>query len=156
MAFLHPGRAARIKVQEIPVGIIGELHPLVKENYEIESPVYLLEIDLDKIVDLYDAHIDYKEIGKYPTVERDLAILLKEDINLKEAEKIIKESGGDLLKNFYLFDVYRGKQIPEGYKSLAFSLIYQSLEKTLTDIEVNEVHERIQKNLAKGLGAQLR
>lgn len=156
MAFLHPGRAARIKVQEVPVGIIGELHPLVKENYEIESPVYLLEIDLDKIVDLYDAHIDYREIGKYPTVERDLAILLKEDTNLKEAEKIIKESGGDLLKNFYLFDVYRGKQIPEGYKSLAFSLIYQSLEKTLTDLEVNEVHERIQKNLAKGLGAQLR
>ena len=156
VAFLHPGRAACIKVQGVSIGTIGELHPFVKENYEIDNLVYLLELDLDKISDLYDAHIDYREIGRYPTVERDLAILLKEDINVNEAEKIIKESGGELLKGFHLFDVYRGKQVPEGYKSLAFSLIYQSLEKTLTDIEVNEVHERIQKDLAEGLGAQLR
>jgi len=156
VAFLHPGRAARIEIQGVPIGNIGELHPLVKENYEIDNLVYFLELNLDKISDLYEAHIDYREIGKYPTVERDLAILLKEDINVNEAEKIIKGSGGDLLKGFHLFDVYRGKQVPGGYKSLAFSLIYQSLEKTLTDIEVNEVHERIQKDLAEGLGAQLR
>ena len=156
MAFLHPGRAAQIRAQEIPIGTIGELHPLVKENYNIENPVYLLEIDLNKIVDLYVSHIDYREIGKYPTVERDLAILLKEDINVKEAERIIKESGEELLKDFHVFDVYRGKQVPAGYKSLAFSLIYQSMDKTLTDLEVNEVHERIQKHLAKELGAQLR
>ena len=156
VAFLHPGRAARIEVEGAMIGTIGEIHPLVMENYEIDNTVYFMEIDLDKISDLYDAHIDYKEIGRYPTVERDLAILLKEDINVSEAEKIIKGSGGELLKGFHLFDVYRGKQVPEGYKSLAFSLIYQSLEKTLTDVEVNEVHERIQKNLAGELGAQLR
>ena len=156
VAFLHPGRSAKIKVQETPIGFIGELHPGVKENYEIESPIYILEIDLDKTAALYDAHIDYREIGRYPTVERDLAILLKEDINVEEAEKIIRASGGELLKEFYLFDVYRGKQVPEGYKSLAFALVYQSLEKTLTDVEVNEVHEQIQKNLAKDIGAQLR
>ena len=156
VVFLHPGRAARIKVQGNTIGTIGELHPLVKESYEIDNPVYLLELDLDKISNIYDAHIDYREIGKYPTVERDLAILLKEDLNVNEAEKIIERSGGELLKDFHLFDVYRGKQVPEGYKSLAFSLVYQSLEKTLTDLEVNEIHERIQKDLAERLGAQLR
>jgi len=154
--YLHPGRTALVKVQGIGVGSIGQLNPLVMENYEIENPVYLLEFDLDKLADFYVSDTIYKEIGKYPTVERDLAILIKEDINVKEVEFVIKKFGGSLLKDFHLFDVYRGKQVPDGYKSLAFSLIYQSMEKTLTDVEVNEVHENIQKNLSSDIGAQLR
>lgn len=156
ITYLHPGRTAIVKVQEIIVGTIGELNPLVKENYEIENLVYLLELDLDKLADFYVPDINYKDIGRYPTVERDLAILIKEDINVKAVELVIKRFGGSLLKHLFLFDVYRGKQVPDGYKSLAFSLIYQSMEKTLTDAEVNEVHEKIQKNLSSDLGAQLR
>ncbi len=154
--FLHPGRTAKILIGEKSIGVLGEIAPYVKENYDIDGNVYFLEVNLEDIINEYDQLITYQELPKYPSVERDLAIVIKEDITAEQVEEIIKNTGGELLKEVHLFDIYRGKQVQEGHKSLAFSLTYQSYEKTLTDVEVNEIHAKIQNELSEKLGAQLR
>ncbi len=152
----HPGRNAVIMVKETPVGIIGEVHPLVLENFSIKETVCALELELDEIYKLSSKKAMLESITKYPAVERDIAVLLKNDIMASAAVKAIKAGGTELLRDVVVFDVYTGGQVPEGYKSIAFKLKLQAAEKTLTEKDVNEVVQNILDKLEQDLEAKLR
>ena len=157
LSYMHPGRTAIIldeKNEEI--GYIGEIHPQVASNYEIETRVYFGVLYIDKLVELSNFNISYKPLPKFPTMQRDIAMIVKDDINVREIEKIIKGKGGKLLENVKLFDVYKGEQIEKGYKSVAYSILFRSNEKTLTDEEVNAPMKKILKELEEKLEAKLR
>ncbi|HBT49999.1 MAG: Phenylalanine--tRNA ligase beta subunit [Caldanaerobacter subterraneus] len=152
----HPGRSAKILFKEEVLGVFGEVHPDVLENYDLPVRVYAGELNLDKIIKFANVDKKYTPLPKYPAVERDIAVVVDEDLFVAEVEKVIKEAGRGFVEKTALFDVYKGPNIPEGKKSVAFSIWYRSYEKTLTDEEVNEVHARIVKALEEKLGAKLR
>ncbi|MGB9780973.1 phenylalanine--tRNA ligase subunit beta [Caldanaerobacter sp.] len=152
----HPGRSAKILFGEEVLGVFGEVHPDVLENYDLPVRVYAGELNLDKIIKFANVDRKYNPLPKYPAVERDIAVVVDEDLFVAEVEKVIKETGRGFVEKTALFDVYKGPNIPEGKKSVAFSIWYRSYEKTLTDEEVNEVHARIVKALEEKLGAKLR
>ncbi|SHH66796.1 phenylalanyl-tRNA synthetase beta subunit [Caloranaerobacter azorensis DSM 13643] len=155
-ATFHPGRTANIIKGNNVLGVIGEIHPEVLENYGIKERLYIAELDFEIIAFLTNLEKKYKPLPKYPAINRDIALVVDKDIMVREIEKIIWENGSDIVENVKLFDVYMGKQIPEGKKSVAYSITYRSYEKTLTDEEVTEVHDRIVKALEVQLGASLR
>ncbi|MBS4536273.1 phenylalanine--tRNA ligase subunit beta [Clostridium sp. D2Q-14] len=152
----HPGRCANIIYGNYILGIIGEIHPDVLGNYDIKEKVYMSELDLDIISFITKLDRKYNELPKYPSITRDIAIIVDENILAKQIEDIIKDNGGDLLEKINLFDVYQGKQIPSGKKSIAYSIVYRSFKKTLTDEEVSNVHDEIVSNLISELNAELR
>jgi len=152
----HPGRSAKILLGDETLGIFGEIHPDVLENYDIPVRVYGGEINLDKVIQYANVEKKYMPLPKYPAVERDIAVLVDRDIFVKDVEKVILETGGKLIDKVELFDVYKGPNIPEGKKSVAFSIWYRSYERTLTDEEVNVIHNNIVEALDKKLGAKLR
>ncbi|ABY94431.1 MULTISPECIES: phenylalanine--tRNA ligase subunit beta [Thermoanaerobacter] len=152
----HPGRSAKILLGDETLGIFGEIHPDVLENYDIPVRVYGGEINLDKVIQYANVEKRYMPLPKYPAVERDIAVLVDRDIFVKDVEKVILETGGKLIDKVELFDVYKGPNIPEGKKSVAFSIWYRSYERTLTDEEVNVIHNNIVEALDKKLGAKLR
>lgn len=152
----HPGRTAKVLHQGELLGIFGEVHPDTAENFDISQPVYIAEIDFDLLTKKSNLERRYEQLPKYPAVTRDIALLMKEEIPAREVEKIIEAKGSNLLESYTLFDVYQGKQIPEGYKSLAYSIVYRKQSRTLTEQEVNNVHEIIIKKLQDKLEAQLR
>ena len=148
---LHPGQAAQISVNNDIVGIIGRVHPKVsKEN------IYMLEIDLDKLLEKKVGKMKYKEISKYPSVKKDLALVVDKNITSKEVEMNIKKAGGSLLTNIEVFDVYEGTGIPEGKKSIAYTLTFEKSDRTLTDEEISTAMEKIIEFVAKKIGAELR
>ncbi|WP_427338419.1 phenylalanine--tRNA ligase subunit beta [Caloranaerobacter sp. DY30410] len=155
-ATFHPGRTANIIKGNNVLGVIGEIHPEVLENYGIKERLYIAELDFEIIAFLTNLEKKYKPLPKYPAINRDIALVVDKDIMVREIEKVIWENGGDIVENVKLFDVYMGKQIPQGKKSVAYSITYRSYEKTLTDEEVTKVHERIVKALEVQLDASLR
>jgi len=155
-SYLHPGKTAVVSVQGEKVGLMGEVHPDALENYQISQKIYLFEIKLDKIMDKINLVHKYQQLPKYPAINRDLALVLKEEIPAQAVEEIIRAAGKTLIEEISLFDIYQGTQVAPGHKSLAYSIIYRSTEKTLTDEEINPIQEEIIKNLAEKLGAVLR
>lgn len=154
---MHPGRTAIITDNNNEeIGYVGEIHPQIASNYNIETKVYFGVLYLDSLLQLANFDISYKPLPKFPSMQRDIAMLVKDEINVKQIEKIIKEKGGKLLDNVNLFDVYKGEQIEKGYKSVAYSISFRSNEKTLTDEEVNAPMKKILKELEDKLQAQLR
>ena len=152
----HPGRTARLLSQNQEIGMIGEIHPDVMDGYHIETKVYCCEINFGSVVRLANRTRYYSPLPKYPAMARDIALLVKEEVQVSDIEAIIKDAGSALLESVALFDVYRGKQIPEGQKSVAFSLTYRALDRTLTDEEVVKIHDKVLKALNDNLGAALR
>jgi len=152
----HPGRTALLKIKGEIGGVMGEIHPDVMENYDIAERVYIGEFKLEKIIDYTDLKYKYEPLPRYPAVNRDIAILVKDEILADTVRDCIQQTAGEIIEEIKLFDVYKGKQIPEGYKSLAFSIKYRSHERTLTDEEVNQIHEKIIKTLENKLNAKLR
>lgn len=152
----HPGRTAKLLVRRKPAGCFGEVHPGVAEQYGIDAKVYLAELDLGLLYEAAKTDKKYKSLPKYPAVARDIAMLIEDTVTVGDIEKVILKSGGELLSEIALFDVYKGKQVPEGLKSVAYSLLYRHEGKTLTDVEVNKVHDNIVKQLKDKLNAQLR
>lgn len=153
--YLHPGRQALIKANNKPVAVIGEVHPAVAADYDIEQKVYIAEIKLDMLYAIEKRKTVYKPLPKFPAVERDFAMLCDADIPVGELEKAIVSGGSRLLERVELFDVYQGAQIPEGKKSVAYSVWLRSAEGTLTDAQIDETVARIVGKLEK-LGAELR
>jgi phenylalanyl-tRNA synthetase beta chain len=153
----HPGKCARIRINEQSAGVIGELHPLVQERYEFPgSPVLAAEMDLDTIVQNIPSAVSAKNVVPFPPVLEDLAIVVEEKVPARKVEHVLWHAGGKLLIAVKLFDIYRGEQIPEGMKSLAYALTYQATDRTLTDAEVAKLRARIVKRLDQDLGAKLR
>lgn len=147
---LHPGQSALISVNNDIVGIIGKIHPQkVKEN------VYVFEINLEKLLAKKVSKMKYKEISKYPSIKKDLAIITNKEVEAQEIATLIKKSAGSLLLNTEVFDVYTGKGIEENKKSIAYSLEFGANDRTLTDEEINNILEKIIANLTKN-GAEIR
>ncbi|PKM87431.1 MAG: phenylalanine--tRNA ligase subunit beta [Firmicutes bacterium HGW-Firmicutes-12] len=156
MQFLHPGRSAKIMIRDQEAGWIGEIHPLVLENYEIEQKTTIFTLDLELLTKEANERIAYQSIPRYPAVTRDLAVIVPENTEVVDVTKLIQEKGQPWLKQISLFDQYKGKQIEKGFKSLAFSLSWQAEDRTLTDEEVNLLHKEILVVLALKVGAKLR
>ena len=153
--YLHPGKAAEVQVAGKTVGIFGELHPLVKEKYEFEdAPILVAEFDLSAIRELETGY-EVKTVPDVPPVLEDIALILDESIPAAKVEALIRQTGGKVLTDVRLFDVYRGEQIGANKKSLAYSLTYQA-EKTLTDKEAATIRNKIVRRLENELGAKLR
>lgn len=152
----HPGRCAKILYQNEEIAVLGEMHPDVATNYAIKRRIYVAQIDaqfvLEKVLDVKK----YKSLPKYPSIQRDIAVVVKKEIFVSQIEDIIKKYSKNLLESYELFDVYEGEQIEEGYKSVAYSLVYRDCNKTLTDEEVNPAYEKIIKKLEEELDAKLR
>ena len=156
-ASLHPGKTAQILVNGQAVGMMGELHPLVKANYELaEAPVYVAELDLALLLQYASILFDVEAVPTYPPVLEDFAVVVDEGVTAAEVESVLRKGGGEYLAKVQLFDIYRGKQLGEGKKSLAFSLTYIAPDRTLTDKEVLKLRNKIIRLLAEELDAQLR
>ncbi|MGO5065465.1 MULTISPECIES: phenylalanine--tRNA ligase subunit beta [unclassified Clostridium] len=152
----HPGRTAELYIKKDYVGILGEIHPNVQDNYDIEERCYAAELNLDVLYKNANVKKEYRELPKFPAVTRDIAVIIDDTVLVQEIENIIKNGGGNILESIHLFDVYKGKQIPEGKKSIAYSIVYRNSQRTLKDSEVNKVHDKIVRTLEHKLGAQLR
>ena len=140
----HPYQTAQISVNNDIVGIIGKLHPnCTKDN------VYVLEINLDKLLEKKTGKMKYKEISKFPSVKKDLAVVIDKDITSEEIAKQIKKLAGNLLLGNKIFDVYTGENIEENKKSIAYSLEFGATDRTLTDDEINAILEKIIAGLEK-------
>jgi len=129
---------------------------LVAENYDMDCSVYCAEIDMEVLMELQLPEPTYTPLPKYPTVSRDLAIVCDEAITVAQAEAVIEAAAGKLLQNVALFDIYRGANIGEGKKSLAFSLSLRADDRTLTDADSEQVVSRILAALSEKIGAALR
>ena len=152
----HPGRCAKIVYNNIYIGTFGELHPDVIENYNLGQRVYVAEINIDTVFENLNLTKSYNPLPKYPSTSRDIALIVKDEVFVKQIEDIIKANGEDLVESYKLFDVYKGAQIEEGHKSIAYSITYRSKDKTLTDEDVAKVHEKILSELTEKLNANLR
>ena len=153
----HPGKCARISIDGRQVGMMGELHPLVQERYDFQSfPLLAAEMDVEAVIQAIPESVDVELVKTFPPVLEDLAIVVDEAIPAEQVLSVIRKSGGNLLEDIRLFDLYRGEQIEADKKSLAFALTYQALDRTLTDEEVAGLRKVIVKALEKELGAHLR
>ena len=152
----HPGKTASVYSKKEYIGVLGEIHPDVCDNYSIDENTYIAVLNLDMLVKLSSNVIEYLPLPKYPAVTRDLAVLVEDSILVQQLEDIIRKQGSNLLDSIKLFDVYKGSQIPEGKKSVAYALSYRAENKTLTDVEVNKTHDKIIRSLEHQLGAELR
>ncbi|WP_269477474.1 phenylalanine--tRNA ligase subunit beta [Hominibacterium faecale] len=152
----HPGRCARISVGDEELGIMGEVHPDVSEKFGIGTRSYVCELFFDSVIRHANIEKAYEPLPKYPATSRDIALLVDEDIQVGDIESIIKEQGKAILEKVQLFDVYRGKQVAEGKKSVAFALTYRDKNKTLTDEDVAKVHDKVLEALKEKVNAVLR
>jgi len=153
--FLHPYRQAAVKAGEKTLGILGEVHPEVADKYSIDARAYIAQIDLAALYAVEKGLLIFKPLPKFPAVTRDLALLCDEDTPIAVLNKAIKEGAGKLCEKIELFDVYQGAQIPEGKKSVAFSIVLRSKEATLTDEETVRAMNKVIKKL-EAVGAVVR
>ncbi|MCL4270463.1 MAG: phenylalanine--tRNA ligase subunit beta [Anaerolineales bacterium] len=153
---LHPGKAAEVKAGDKVIGVFGEMHPLVKEQYELgDSPVLVAEFDLD-IMRAIAPTYGIKTIPETPPMYEDIALIVDESVKAETVEALIKQTGGRSVTNVRLFDLYRDEKIGAGKKSLAYALTYQAEDKTLTDADAAAIRNKIVKRLEKEIGAKLR
>ncbi len=152
----HPGKCASVLLNGTPLGVFGELHPLVAENYDFVSPVLAAEFDLEAVLAALPAGYPIRPVSEFPPVLEDIAVIVDEALPADRVEALIKQTGGKMLASVRLFDVFRSEQIGAGKKSLAYALTYQSLESTLTDKDAASLRNRIVRRLENELGAKLR
>ncbi|MGL4739632.1 MAG: phenylalanine--tRNA ligase subunit beta, partial [Sarcina sp.] len=153
----HPGKTAVLTVgKNVLVGVLGEVHPDVTENYGVDTLCYTAELDLDALYSVANTEKKYAAIPKFPAVTRDIALLVDDEVLVADIEDTIKKAGQPLVESIKLFDVYKGEQIPEGKKSIAYAIVYRDPNKTLEDKAVNKVHDKILRALEHKLGAELR
>lgn len=153
--FLHPGRQARIIYEDTVVGYFGEVHPLVQEAYGIAERAYIANIDLSVICKKANFTVKYEGIAKFPSVVRDISLVMDKSLTAGEIEKIIRSESGAILESLELFDIYEGERIGADKKSMAYSITFRNKEKTLEESEISAVMEKILKGL-QAIGAVLR
>ena len=155
-SFLHPGRSAEFILNGKSLGVFGEVHPKVLENYGLKKRAYVAELDFNLIVENTIDNYTYKALPKYPTMKRDFAFVMDRDVDSVELEKISKKYGKELLESFKVFDIYEGKNIEDGKKSVAFSLVFRAADRTLEESEVTEICEKIVAEIESEIEAKLR
>ncbi|MEK4802437.1 phenylalanine--tRNA ligase subunit beta [Oceanobacillus sp. FSL K6-0118] len=139
---MHPGRTAVVKIQDKTIGFVGQLHPSLQKELDLKD-TYVFDLNLEEILDAYDGEPSFEEISKYPSVARDIAFILDNDVLAGDVKTVIEEVGAPLVKQVSIFDVYEGENVPDGKKSVAYSLLYQDPHKTLLDDEVEASFEKI-------------
>ena len=152
----HPGRCAKVTIGGVDVGYMGQVHPLVCKNFDMDMEVYCAEIDFSKMSELVLPEPTYVPLPKYPTVTRDLSVMCDEALTVAEVEAVMTAAAGKLLRGIKLFDIYRGKGVAEGKKSLAFSLELRADDRTLTDADSEGVVTKVLEALSEKLGVSLR
>lgn len=153
--FLHPGRQALIIYEDVVVGYFGEVHPLVQEAYGIAERTYVANIDLSVICKKANFTVKYEGIAKFPSVVRDISLVMDKSLTAGEIEKIIRSESGAILESLELFDIYEGERIGADKKSMAYSITFRNKEKTLEESEISAVMDKILKGL-QTIGAVLR
>ena len=154
-SFLHPGRQANVIYDGEVIGYLGEVHPAVCDNYDIDTRVYVAVIDMPEVVKYAKFDTIYTGIAKFPAVTRDISMVVPKNVLAGDIEKMIRQRGGKKLEELTLFDIYEGSQIKEGFKSMAYSLLFRDKEKTMEDDEINSAMKKILKGL-QDLGIELR
>lgn len=152
---LHPGRSAVILKDGIHLGIMGEVHPEVQDTYKLGTKTYAAKLNIDELMSAASGRITYQPLPKFPATTRDLSLICDDEIPVAELEKAIKGAVGKILEKVTLFDVYKGKQIEDGKKSVSYSISMRSHEGTLTDEQADGAMKRVLKALS-ALGAELR
>ena len=153
---LHPGRSAALMVGDKQIGILGQVHPTVCKNFDMDKNCFVAEIDVLPLFENVDENIKYKALPKFPAAERDIAVLVDKTALVGDLEATIAKASGALLENIKLFDVYEGDRIPEDKKSVAFAISFRAADRSLTSEEVNKVFNKIVKDLQFKNNAQLR
>ena len=154
--YLMPGRCAEVVSGENGVGYMGQLHPEVADAFSIAGDFYIAELALDPLLDAAWSDHEYRPVGRFPSVKVDIAVVVEEALASSNVDDAIKRNGGEFLQSVKLFDVYHGRQIPQGKKSLAYALGFASADRTLTDEETNVELERIINALGEEFGALIR
>ncbi len=152
----HPGRCAQVWCDAIPLGVFGQLHPTVAANYNMDGELYCAELDFEALMRVQGPQAEYTPLPRFPAATRDLCVVCDEAVTVGELESCIVASGGQYLKDTALFDIYRGESIPQGKKSLAFSLTLRAEDRSLTASEADEIISDILDALKEQLGAVLR
>lgn len=152
---MHPGRTADILLDGKTIGFVGQLHPTVQKEYDLKE-TYVFELALTDLLNTEVEDIRYSPIPRFPSITRDIALVVDEHVIAGDIQQAIIEAGGELLKEVTIFDVYKGDRLPDGKKSIAFSLRYFDPERTLTDEEVTAVHEKVIQAVEQRFGATLR
>lgn len=153
----HPGKCATVIVRGETIGLLGEIHPLVVEKFDLPSqPVLAAELNMETLIPLLPDRYDMEPVPVFPPVLEDLALVVDEDIQAGQVAELIQQTGGEMVTSVHLFDIYRGGQAGPNKKSLAFSLTYQDPNRTLTDKEVAHLRQKIINRLEEKLGARLR
>lgn len=152
---LHPGRTAKIILEGRSIGFIGQVHPLTAKAYDINE-TYVLELDLDTLLDSKLVGIDYEAVSKFPSMKRDIALLVDGAISNQELVTVIKGNGGKFLQSVQLFDIFQGEKLGAGKKSMAYSLTFQNPEATLVDEEVTAAMDKIQNALINDYHVEIR
>jgi phenylalanyl-tRNA synthetase beta chain len=152
----HPGRTAQIVIAGEYAGLIGEIHPEISEEFETPERTYVGVIEVEPLINNAVMEVEYKQLPKHPAVTRDIAVLVNDEVLAGDIEQTISENGGKILEDIKLFDVYKGKQVPEGHKSMAYSISFRAEDRTLTDDEVNKSMQKIMAALEKNFNAKLR
>jgi phenylalanyl-tRNA synthetase beta chain len=154
--FLHPGQSCNLYVNDAKIGFMGQVHPEVLEKMDIRSNAYLFEINLDVLDKQLNPRIDYREISKFPAVTRDVAFVVPIPMEADKMLEIVLTQQEYLLENVGIFDIYAGKGLDEGTKSLGLRFSYRAPDRTLTDAEINSIHERIVNSTVRLTGAKIR
>lgn len=154
--FLHPGKSCAIFLAGTNIGYLGEIHPQVIEKFDIKNRAYVFEINLDILTNQLKKGIVYKEVSKFPAIARDVAFVVPAAIEANYMVNVILSQKEDLLENVVIFDIYEGKGIPEGTKSIGLRFSYRAVDRTLTDIDTNNIHDRIIRNIIKLTKARIR
>jgi phenylalanyl-tRNA synthetase beta chain len=156
-AGMHPGRTVQVMVGGQVAGIVGELHPQVRDAWDLPAlPVALMELDLDVLLANWGEAVPMTAISGQPAVYEDLAVIVDDSLPAAQVDGLIRQTGGKMLVDLRLFDVYRGQPVPDGKKSLAYNLAFQAADRTLTDEDVRKLRHKIVQRLERELGATLR
>ncbi|MDD4721822.1 MAG: phenylalanine--tRNA ligase subunit beta [Acidaminococcaceae bacterium] len=154
--FLHPGKSCAIECDGTTIGYFGEVHPTVQENFELGAVAYLLEIQIEPLVAGATTIPQYQRLPKFPSTSRDIAVVVPTEVTMAKLDKVIHDNGGKLLNEVKVFDLYTGKQVAEGCKSMAFNLTFQDNERTLTDADIDVLIKKIVDVIRETFQAKLR
>lgn len=154
--YLHPGKSCDIVLNGKVIGSFGEVHPTAQENFELDQTTYVLEMAVEPLVASAAAVPKYQHLPKYPAMSRDIAVVVPLEVSNEEIEAVIRANAGELLRTVRVFDIYTGKQVAAGCKSMAFNLTYQADDRTLTDAEVDASMKQVIAQVAEAYKAKLR